>query len=465
MSRALAEVSFRDPAGFVNTHAGDLRRQINLVYREHYDRLMNSGLYDELVDARLLIRHEEIEAEGWEPDRAYKVIRPEPVAFISYPYEWCFSAYRDAALALLEIQRRAIEHGMTLKDEPAPVQHPVPPGPTGLHRHAVVRDPARGGALGRLPAVLRALPRPAGADVARGPPGRGPLPLQHRRHPARPGRPDVACPVLAELGADAAPPAARAVPADPHRNALHGEVESRGRAAVSKNALLGLVDSLKSTIEGLRWKPSRGGWASYEEALPYSAEGFEHKVRIVRELLEKARPRTVWDLGANAGHFSRIAAESGASTIAFDFDAACIEKAYLDARARDETRLLPLVLDLFNPSPASGWMNLERGSIFERGRPEMVVALALIHHIALVGNQPMENLAEFFRGLAPWLLIEFVPESDPQVRLLAEQRAGVHHEYTRETFEQCFGKHFLIVTSEPVTERGRILYLLRRRGD
>jgi ribosomal protein L11 methylase PrmA len=235
--------------------------------------------------------------------------------------------------------------------------------------------------------------------------------------------------------------------------------------SVSRNALLGLIDSLASTVRGLRWRPPGGGWASYEEALPYTAEGFEHKVRIVRELLEKARPRTVWDLGANTGHFSRMAAESGASTIAFDFDPACVEKAYLDARARDETRLLPLVLDLFNPSPASGWMNRERASIFGRGHPEMVMALALIHHLAFVGNQPMENLAEFFRGLAPWLLIEFVPEGDPQVRLLAEQRSGVHHDYTRETFERCFSKHFSTITSEPVTERGRILYLLRRRDD
>jgi hypothetical protein len=160
-----------------------------------------------------------------------------------------------------------------------------------------------------------------------------------------------------------------------------------------------------------------------------------------------------------------MAAESGASTDAFDLDPACVERAYLDARARNEARLSPLVLDLFHPSPASGWMNRERCSIFERGRPEMVVALALIHHLAFVRNQPMENLAESFRGLAPWLLIEFMPDTDPRVRRLAGQRGGVHHEYHREAFERCFARHFLIVTSEPATERGRILYLLRRRGD
>jgi len=87
MTRALAEVSFRDPAGFVFRHDGDLRRQDNLSYREHHDRLMESGLYDELVGVRLLISHEELATEGWGPDRAYKVIRPEAVEFISYPYK------------------------------------------------------------------------------------------------------------------------------------------------------------------------------------------------------------------------------------------------------------------------------------------------------------------------------------------------------------------------------------------
>jgi hypothetical protein len=250
-----------------------------------------------------------------------------------------------------------------------------------------------------------------------------------------------------------------------HQAGSPGASAGRGRLTVGRNAILGLIDSLAATIRGLRWRPGRGGWASYEDTLPYSAEGVDNKSRIVRELIGRAGPRSVWDLGANTGHFSRIAAESGASTIAFDFDPACVEKAYRDARARGEARLLPLVLDLFNPSPACGWMNRERSSIFERARPEMVMALALIHHLAFVGNQPMQNLAEFFGRLAPWLLIEFVPESDPQVRLLAEQRAGVHHEYNQEAFERCFGKHFLIMTSEPVTERGRILYLMRRRGD
>jgi hypothetical protein len=463
MSRALAEVSFRDPAGFVYTQQGDLRRQVNLVYREHYDRLMGSGLYDELVDANLLIPHEELDAEAWEPDRAYKVIRPEPIAFISYPYEWSFSQYQDAALAVLEVQRRAVLRGMSLKDGSAyNVQfHRGRPVFIDTLSFEVQREGEPWVGYRQFcehflaPLALMALADHRLSQLCRTNIDGIPLDLAVRLLPARSW---LRWGLVLHLRLHERLQRA-------HQAGSPGGSAGRRTLTVGRNAILGLVDSLASTVRGLSWRPGRGGWASYEDALPYSAEGVDSKARIVRELIARARPRSAWDLGANTGHFSRIAAESGASTIAFDFDPACVERAYRDARSRGETRVLPLVLDLFNPSPACGWMNRERASIFERARPEMVMALALIHHLAFVGNQPMENLADFFGRLSPWLLIEFVPESDPQVRLLAAQRAGVYHEYNREAFERCFGKHFLIVSSQPVTERGRILYLMRRRGD
>ncbi len=237
------------------------------------------------------------------------------------------------------------------------------------------------------------------------------------------------------------------------------------RMKISRNAVLGLIDSLQSAVRRLRWRPSGRGWASYDQDLPYTPEEFEGKAQLAREFLDRTKARTVWDLGANTGAFSRIAAEMGLSTVAFDSDPACIERIYLEAKDRGETRLRPLVLDLFNPSPGSGWFNRERASIFDRGSPDVVMALALIHHLAFTGNQPLENQAEFFRSLAPWLVIEFIPETDPQVRSLSARRLGVHHEYNRDTFEKCYDKHFSIILAEPVTKSGRTLYLLRRRED
>ncbi len=193
---------------------------------------------------------------------------------------------------------------------------------------------------------------------------------------------------------------------------------------MSKNAMLGLIDSLESAVRRLRRRPVGGTWSSYEQDPPYTPEAFERKGRLVAGLLGRVRPETVWDLGANTGHFSRLAAGLGSTVAAFDGDPDCIEAMYVQGRERGETQLLPLVLDLFNPSPASGWMNRERASFFDRGRPDLVMALALVHHLAIAGNQPMSNVAELFRRLAPRLLIEFVPETDPQVRLLVGAAGG-----------------------------------------
>ena len=108
--------SFRDPSGYLFTRDGTLYRQINQTYRDNYQTLMDSGLYDQLISEQLLIPHEEVAVEPAEPSSAFKVIRPEPLQFLSYPYERCFSQLKDTALTTLTIQKRALNHGMSLKD-------------------------------------------------------------------------------------------------------------------------------------------------------------------------------------------------------------------------------------------------------------------------------------------------------------------------------------------------------------
>ncbi len=459
---SLAEVSFRDPAGFVYTEDGDLRRQVNHVYREHYDRLMTSGLYDQLVAERLLIPHEEIDAEGREPSLAYRVIRPEPIGLISYPYEWSFGALRDAALAALAVQRRALERGMTLKDCSAynlQFHHGRPVFIDTLSFEVHREGAPWAGYRQFCEHFLAPLALMSLVDGRLGQLGRTnidgvPLDLAARMLPLSSWRRwglALHLHLHARFGRRTADGPKAAAPAS--------------NRAMGQNALLGLVDSLEAAVRKLAPRPVGGAWASYDRDPPYTPEAFRRKEGLVAEMLGRVQPSTVWDLGANTGHFSRLAAGMGASVAAFDADPDCIEAMYREARDRGETRLLPLVLDLFNPSPASGWMNRERVSFFDRGQPDLVMALALVHHLAFAGNQPMANIAGFFRRVAPRLLIEFVPETDPQVRLLAAQRSGVHHPYDRETFERCFSQHFAIDASEPISERGRILYLLSRRGD
>lgn len=457
MSHSLAAVSFRDPAGFVYHAAGDLRRQINQVYREHYDQLMGSGLYQELVAERLLIKHDEIEAEGLDPSLAYKVIRPERLEFVSYPYEWSFSQLQDAALAALEVQRRALSHGMTLKDSSVyNIQfHQGRPIFIDTLSFEIYREGEPWIGYRQFcehflaPLALQSLTDYRLAQLCRTNIDGIPLDLAAR---LLPWRSKLRFGLGIHIHIHAGLQRARAGEAGP----------ATGRA-LNRQALLGLVDSLQSTVRGLHWKPPGKGWANYYQDNTYTPEEFQRKTRLVAEFLKRTESRRVWDLGANTGYFSQLAAEMGLSTVAFDYDPACVERMYREVKERQQTRLLPLVLDLFNPSPPSGWLNQERSSIFDRGNPDLVLALALVHHLAFTGNQPLENLAAFFSGLAPWLVIEFVPETDPQSRRLLAGRRGIHHPYNRDRFETCFGKHFNLIISEPVAESGRTLYLMRRR--
>ena len=171
----------------------------------------------------------------------------------------------------------------------------------------------------------------------------------------------------------------------------------------------------------------------------------------------------MWDIGGNVGIFSRIAAGIGATAVCMDVDPACVEKNYLECRRENEENVLPLLVDLFNPSPAIGWEARERFSLFQRGPVHTALALALMHHLIVSNNVPMAKVSAFFAGLCEWLIIEFVPKSDSQVQRLLETREDIFTDYTREAFLSEFERRFSIEDSEDVTSSERTIYLMRRR--
>ena len=180
--------------------------------------------------------------------------------------------------------------------------------------------------------------------------------------------------------------------------------------------------------------------------------------------INEIKPANVWDLGSNTGLFSRIASDLGIDTIAFDVDTAAVEKNYLQMRKNDEKKILPLCLDLTNPSPAIGWANEERLSLAERGPADMVIALALIHHLAVSNNLPLGHLADYFSRLCRFLIIEFVDKKDSQVQRLLLNREDIFLHYTRQDFENSFGSYFSILKSEDIGNTKRRLYLMKSLG-
>jgi hypothetical protein len=232
---------------------------------------------------------------------------------------------------------------------------------------------------------------------------------------------------------------------------------------VSTLAMNGLIGSLENTIKKLKLSKRDTQWGEYYSFTNYSDNSFENKKMLVRELLEQVKPKIVWDLGANDGTFSNIAAELGAFTVAFDVDSKAVEQNYAH-KDKNNDLLLPLVQDLSNPSPSLGWAHAERHSLEERGPADVTMALALIHHLAITNHSPFSQVAAFFARISKYLIIEFVPKGDTKVELLLSAFSRNKFEgYTEENFESAFAKHFKLVDKKPVKGSKRVLYLYKTK--
>jgi len=452
--------SFRDPSGFLFRREGELYRQINNTYREEYDLLMHSGLYEELTQRELLIPHHEVEPSEEIPAGAYKLIKPEEVPFISYPYEWCFSQLKEAALTTLEIQQKSLEFGMSLKDASAyNIQF--------IEGRAVLIDTLS------FEKYEEGEPWTAYKQFC-----------QHFLAPlSLVAYTDARLNKLLRLHVDGVPLdlASSLLPLRSRINLallvhIHFHAKTQQRYAdkpLSKSqitrrltplALQGLLQSIEAAVRRLRYEPGETEWTDYYASeASYSTESLQHKERLVSQMLDRANPVTVWDLGANVGRFSQLAARRGALTIALDADPAVVERHYLHCKSANQHQVLPLVMDLSNPSPSLGWAHRERLSLVERGPADLATVLALVHHLAISNNVPLSRIAEFCSAICKWLIIEFVPKSDSQVQRLLAMREDIFDDYNQEDFENSFNEYFTIVDHAPLMDSKRHLYLMHNR--
>jgi ribosomal protein L11 methylase PrmA len=237
------------------------------------------------------------------------------------------------------------------------------------------------------------------------------------------------------------------------------------KKAFSKGSLLGMLNDLERLIKKIEWDPKGTQWAEYyeEENNNYNDTSFRHKAELVKTFLTKVQPKKVWDMGANTGYFSRIGVDVGADVIAMDVDYGALEKNYRDIVKSKETKLLPLFCDLTNPTPAVGWENKERLSLFQRGPADAVLALALIHHLAISHNVPFSYLASCFSQMGNALVIEFIDKTDSQVQILLANRKDIFSEYTQKDFEQAFKEFFVIKEAVSIKGSKRTLYLMEKK--
>ena len=447
--------SYRDPSGFVFWHDGAPYRQINKRFQDDWRRLHDTGLLSDLVNEGLLVSHEPAPLELAPIPGAIAVIKPRPVPFISYPYEWCFSQLKDAALLTLRVQERAIAHGMTLRDASAFNVQFEGGAPflidtlsfEGLGEDATWR-PYRQFCEHFL-APLAVMSR-SGADarlLLRTNLDGLPLPLASRLLPSltrlNPG-------LIAHIHLHA-------------RSQQTAGASERGRRpmGMGKTRLEALIDGLRRTIESLHPSREATAWADYTPCTSYSEIAAKSKEVILREMLGRTTGMVVWDVGANDGHYSRLAHDSGARVVAMDEDPQAVERLYGTIRGQP-TGLSALVMDVANPSPGVGWNLRERKSIFERADADLAMGLALIHHLAIARNLPFEQIAAFFAELAPRLILEWVPKDDPMSARLLATREDVFDRYTLEDLRAAFAPWFVIEQERPIAESARVLLLMRR---
>ena len=446
--------SFKDPAGYVYYKDGILYRNVSYNYKQNYDCLINSGLYDKLQQKQYLIPTTEASLDTQD---VYKTLKPEMIEFISYPYEWSFSQYKDAALLTLKIQKQALLHSMSLKDASA---------------YNIQFKNGKPILIDTLSFEILNEKQPWVAYKQFCQHFLAPLALMSYK--------DVRLSQLMKNNIDGIPLdlASQLLPKiiNPslfvhiHMNSIFQNKYKKSQKnginlqTMSKEKHLALIENLLKIITTLKNPHKSTEWENYYEFTNYDNTSFETKEKIINDLMENfSKVKMLWDIGANNGHFTRIAASGNNRKIfavAFDIDSQAVEKNYNKQKKDQETNILPLILDLLNPSPGIGWHNKERTEIEKRGKPDVVLALALIHHLCISQNIPFTYLASYLSSLSQNLIIEFVDKEDSQVQKLLSSRKDIYSWYNQEQFEADFSKYFTIAKKVQIPSTLRTVYLM-----
>jgi len=387
------------------------------------------------------------------------VLRHERIPFVSYPYEWTFSMLKDAALLQLDLLLAALEHDMVLKDStPYNVQfRGARPTFVDVGSFERIREgePWVGYRqfcmLYLYPLLLQSAKRVPFHPWLRGSiDGIRPSemrPLMNFRDRFRKG-------VFTNVFLHARLEARYA-----DRPA---QVKEEVRRVFKKELFVANVRKMRKLVERLSWDPPQGVWTAYGEANSYTDDDARRKDEFVRQVATAQPWNLVWDIGANNGRYSRIAAEGARTVVAVDADQGPVELLYRDLKQEGNEQILTLTMNLADPSPGLGWRGLERKAMPDRGKPDLVLALALVHHVAISANVPVKEFIDWLASLGTALVIEFPTREDPMVKkLLAPKRDGLHPDYVLGFFERTLNEAFEVERSERLESGTRVLYYAR----
>ncbi|HKP32004.1 MAG TPA: class I SAM-dependent methyltransferase [Chitinophagaceae bacterium] len=443
--------SFRDPSGFVFESDGKIFRQINKLYATNYDLAVKTGLYDSFWKRNWLIVHKEITENITGSAEWYRIIQPTQISFLSYPYEWCFEQLKDAALLTLDILKESLDHGMILKDAtPYNIQflagRPILIDTLSFEKYDESKPwiayrqfcetflfPILIAQYTSLESskIFLAYPEGVAANVTAGLlPFKAKFNLGNWLHVFMP----------ASIKTD----------------------NKRREVSFNKTKLLQIIQHLRGMITSAnRFRHRNSTWSNYYNETILSREYLEAKKDVVNELVTHTDATFAADLGSNDGEFAEQLSEK-MEVVAVDGDEGCINALHNSVK-KSGKNILPLCIDLMNPPAETGWNNNERKSFIQRCEADIVLALALIHHLCIGKNVSWERLVSFLSITKKWLVVEFVPKEDDKVQQLLSSRKDIFPNYDQQHFESAFNESFNIVSKKEVSGSRRTIYLMKKK--
>jgi hypothetical protein len=450
--------SFRDRSSRVFECDREIYRTLNADSKAIWQALSHEPFFLRLCEEGRVVKTEELPTSEIQTFSLFSeitgVLHHERIPFVSYPYEWPFAMLRRTALLHLQILRDSIQRGFLLKDaSPYNVlfhgSKPVfidvgsfvklaPGEPWAAYRQFCE--------LMLFPLLLQAYRQVQFQPLLRaqleGIPARQFLQWIRIRDLFRPG-------VFTNGWL-------QALLERQTQSVSTSTVQGLRSSGFQSSMIEQILAKLTRIVERLKWEPPKTQWTAYDESLPHVAEDLRAKQDFVHRVCQSKHRQLVWDLGCNDGRFSTIAAEFASTVVAMDQDHSCVENLYRSLDS-EQSKILPLVVDLANASPALGWRGLERKRLEDRGRPELVICLGLIHHLVIAANIPLADVVDWLAGLGGELILEFPSKRDAMVQRLLRNKRDQYNDYSFENLQLELEKHFAIRLQESLPSGERVL--------
>lgn len=469
--------SFRDRNNRVFDDGVQIIRGLSTGALENWTTLSSQSFFKELQSEAKIIGTELFEpknagALGGLVEEWPGYLRHERVPFVTYPYEWSFEMLRDAALLYLELTERAVESNWTTKDATAyniqwigcrpvfidvPSFEPYTPGePWVGYRQFCM--------MFLFPLMLQAYRgidfRPLLRSQLEGIDPAAANNMLSGRHRFRKG---VLTHVFLHSKMQSRYSDADLVEAKALTEGSSRRPVKRRKLSHTKPMVLGIIQGLRRIVERLPGARDFTTWGSYDTDHSYGAASFEVKKAFIEKAASLKHRHLVWDLGCNTGTFSKIAAKYSDYVVSVDGDPLAIDRLYKSQQGSPENKICPLIIDLANLSPGQGWRGRERKAFDKRGKPDLILCLALIHHIVISANIPLAEFIEWLREFQSEVVLEFVGPEDHMSKLLLRNKVNQYEDLTEAVFERLASSMFDILSTEALKGGHRKLYHLAPR--